>query len=327
MSQIAPAITGPLFQPASTTPGLSPGAEVTPKLAAAPSTTPAVIAAVDHRHHRDRPLTWRDLDPVNFLGIGSMHVLAIAAPFTFSWSGMGIAIALWWLCGGLGICLCYHRLLTHRSFKTPRWFEYVLTTLGVLNWQGGPVQWVGMHRIHHKHSDGEHDPHSPKHGFNWAHILWCVTREPEGMDARGAAKDLQRNPVTAWFDKYHFLPQFVLAGALFGAGWAFGGLPLALSWLVWGVAVRVVFVYHATWFVNSAAHTWGYQSHDTGDGSKNNWWVAILSFGEGWHNNHHACDRAAAHGRKWYEVDLTYYTIKALSWVGLAWDIVPPKGT
>jgi fatty-acid desaturase len=150
-------------------------------------------------------------------------------------------------------------------------------------------------------------------------------KEPPGFQPRDAAKDLQRDPVMVWIDRYHYVPQFALAAALLGIGWLIGGPLMGLSYVVWGVCVRTIFTFHATWFVNSAAHTWGYQSHDTGDDSKNNWWVAVLSFGEGWHNNHHAAQRAAAHGRRWWEVDMTYWTIKAMSWVGLAREIVPVK--
>jgi stearoyl-CoA desaturase (delta-9 desaturase) len=266
------------------------------------------------------------MDPVNTGAITLLHLGAISAFFLpFSWYELGLTAALWWLCGGLGVCLCYHRLLTHRSFKTPKVIEYAFTLLGTACWQGGPIKWVGTHRIHHKHSDDEGDPHSPHHGFNWAHILWCLMKEPAGFQPRDAAKDLQRDPVMVWIDRYHYVPQFALAAALLGLGWLIGGPLMGLSYVVWGVCIRTVFTFHATWFVNSAAHTWGYQSHDTGDDSKNNWWVALLSFGEGWHNNHHAAQRAAAHGRRWWEVDMTYWTIKAMSWVGLAREIVPVK--
>jgi stearoyl-CoA desaturase (delta-9 desaturase) len=254
-----------------------------------------------------------------------LHAGCIAAPFVFSWSGLGIAIAFWWLTGGLGICLCYHRLLTHRSFKTPKWFEYFLTILGTMCWQGGPIKWVGEHRIHHKHSDHDEDPHSPKHGFNWAHALWCVTKCPEGYKPREAAKDLQRDPGLAFIDKHHYIWQFILAGLFMGVGTLVGGWMMGLSWVVWGVCVRTVFTFHATWFVNSAAHTWGYRNYETTDDSRNNWWVALLSFGEGWHNNHHASQRAAAHGRRWFEFDITYLTIRVLGLFGLAREIQAPK--
>ncbi len=255
----------------------------------------------------------------------ALHVVCLAAPFLFSWSTLALTVVLWWLAGGMGVCLCYHRLLTHRSFKTPKWFEYTLTILSTLCWQGGPIKWVGEHRIHHKHSDHEHDPHSPKHGFSWAHALWAVTKSPPGYEPRDAAKDLQRDKVMVWIDRNHALPQFVLMGLLMLVGTLVGGWMLGLAWVVWGVAVRTVFTYHATWLVNSAAHTWGYRTYDTDDDSRNNWWVAIVSFGEGWHNNHHASQRTAAHGQKWYEFDITYQTIRVLKLIGLARDIVPIK--
>ena len=174
-------------------------------------------------------------------------------------------------------------------------------------------------------SDEDHDPHSPKHGFNWAHVLWCMTKNAPGYEPREAARDLQRDKFMRLIDKYHYTWQFLLIAVLFGVGMAFGGWRLGLSWVVYGVAVRTVFTYHATWFVNSAGHTWGYRNYSTGDDSRNNWWVALLAFGEGWHNNHHAAQRSAAHGHKWYEIDFTYWTIRALGLVGLARDIVRPQ--
>lgn len=275
-----------------------------------------------------RGITIRRLDWPVVLGIAGMHVGCVLAPFYFSWSALGVAVVLYWLTGAIGITLCFHRLLTHRSFKTPKWFEYVLTTIGCLAWQGGPVQWVGVHRLHHKHSDDEMDPHTPKHGFTWAHMLWCMHKSPEGRDPKQAAKDLQRDPVQRLLNMYFWVPQVVLVGLVFlaGHGAAKVGLQTSgLSWFLWGVCVRTVVVYHATWFVNSASHTWGYRNYDTNDISTNLWWVALLSFGEGWHNNHHALQRSAAHGLKWYELDPTYWTIRLLGLVGLAKDVVLPK--
>ncbi len=271
-----------------------------------------------------RKLRFRNIDWHTGGGIGILHVGCLFAPFTFTWSGLGLAGFLWWLCGGLGICVCFHRLLTHRSFKTPKIVEYFLTILGTMNWQGSPIKWVGVHRLHHQHSDDEEDPHSPKHGFNWAHVLWCVVKAPSGPSRRDAAKDLQRDPVMRIIDRWHFVPLILLAVGvyflgefLFQAGW---------SWVVWGVCVRTVFTYHATWFVNSAGHTWGYRNFETGDGSKNIWWVSLLSFGEGWHNNHHASQRSARHGMRWWEFDMTYLTIRLMKLVGLARDIIEPTG-
>ena len=272
-----------------------------------------------------RGLVWSQIHWSVVIGIAALHVGCLAAPFTFTWSGLAVMAVLTWMTGGLGITLCYHRLLTHRSFKTPKWFEYVLTSIACMAWQGGPAQWVGVHRIHHAHSDEELDPHSPKHGFTWAHVLWCMHRDGEnGQPGIAAAKDLMRDPVQRWLNNYFVVPQFALVALLVGLGWWIGGWPLAASWVVWGVCVRTVLVYHGTWFVNSASHTWGYRNFDTTDHSTNLWWVAVLSFGEGWHNNHHAQQRSAAHGMRWWEFDLTWQTIKVLRLVGLAWDVVEP---
>ena len=272
---------------------------------------------------------WSIVHWPSFIPIAALHVGCLGVFFTpFSWWLVVMTFFLWWVCGGLGICLCYHRLLTHRSFKTPKAVEYFLTLLGNLNWQGSPIYWVGMHRLHHYHSDGEEDPHSPRHGFTWAHVLWCLTKDPDARDPRLAAKDLERDPVMAVLDRTCYLPQFVLAAALFaigawrwGAGWS---IPHGLAWVVWGVCVRTVLVYHVTWFVNSASHTWGYKNFETTDDSRNTWWVALLGFGEGWHNNHHAQQRSAAHGMRWWELDVTYLTIRLMGLCGLATDIVKP---
>ncbi len=287
---------------------------------------------MSHTHTADSPpVRGIGLRRLNYFVVAVMvliHAVAALAllPSLFSWSGLALCLLFIWISGGLGVTLCYHRLLTHRSFKTPKWFEYFLTTCACLSWQGSPVEWVGMHRLHHKHSDTDHDPHSPQHGFTWAHIFWMLYREIEGLSARDAAKDLLRDPGMRIIDRLYWLPQLILAAGLFAAGWALDGTTLGLSWVVWGVALRTVLVFHTTWFVNSASHTWGYQNYkDTGDHSTNLWWVALLGFGEGWHNNHHAHPRSAAHGLRWFEFDATWLTIRALSWVGLARDIHLPK--
>ena len=275
-----------------------------------------------------RRLTVRCLDWPVVIGIAAVHIGCLFAPFFFSWSGLVVAVVLTWLTGGLGITLCFHRLLTHRSFRTPKWFEYFLTTLGCLACQGGPIQWVGTHRLHHKHSDQVQDPHSPTHGFTWAHVFWCMQKNQGGMPwtAGNAARDLCRDPGMRFFNKWYIVPQLVVVALCYAGGqWAayHGWATSGLSWVIWGVAVRTVFVYHGTWFVNSASHTWGYRNYETNDYSTNLWWVALLSFGEGWHNNHHGEQRAAAHGRRWFEIDITYRTIQLLGLIGLARDIVP----
>ena len=246
-------------------------------------------------------------------------------PSLFSWSGVFIAIGLYWISGGLGITLCYHRLLTHKSFETPKWVRYVLTTFACLTWQGPPKTWVGTHRYHHKHSDDDLDPHSPKHGFTWSHITWVLTKSPDGFDASQFAKDLDKEPFMRFLDTFWWLPQILLMIILGIVGWITQDILLGLSWMVWGGPFRTTLVYHFTWFVNSAAHTWGYRNFQTSDNSRNLWWVALLSWGEGHHNNHHGEPSSAAHGMKWFELDPTYWTINIMSWFGLASNIKRPK--
>ncbi len=286
-------------------------------------------SAHTHGGHPHRGgIQWSNLHWTVIIGIAGIHLLAFLAvlPMFFSWTGLILCVVLFWLTGGVGITLCYHRLLTHRSFKTPKWFEYVLAIIGTLAWQGGPVEWVGVHRLHHKHADTDHDPHSPTHGFTWSHIFWTLHRKLEGISAVDAAKDLQRDAGHRWINRLFFVPQLVLALGLFGLGWLISGWVFGASMVIWGVALRTVLVFHITWFVNSASHTWGYQNYkDTGDQSTNLWWVALLGFGEGWHNNHHAHPRSAAHGLRWFEFDLTYWTIRFLALIGLASDLKMPE--
>ena len=318
------------------TQSLSPNDSVVDAIAApaAPAATPAAEAVKKpglFDPTLDEPrrggIEWRNLDWPVVIAIGGLHLACILAffPQLFSWSALAIMAVMIVVTSPIGITLCYHRLLTHGSFKTPRWFKYVLTVCGCLAWQGGPVTWVGVHRLHHKHSDHDHDPHSPTHGFTWSHIFWTLHKKVEGIWGPDAAKDLLRDKGMALLDKYFYVPQFVLIAVLFGLGTWISDWTLGLGWVIWGVAVRAVFVYHTTWFVNSASHTWGYQNFsDSGDHSTNNWWVALLSFGEGWHNNHHAHPRLATHGLRWYEVDPTAWMIRVLEWVGLAKDVKRP---
>jgi stearoyl-CoA desaturase (delta-9 desaturase) len=259
-----------------------------------------------------------------FLWILALHLGALLAfnPNWFSWSALAVCVLLHWLTGGIGICLTYHRLLTHRSFATrPRWLEYVMTAVGCCASEGGAVGWVADHRRHHAHSDTELDTHSPDRGFGWAHMFWWMTPDitsnhtPEYL--MKWAPDLQRDPVHAWLDKWHFIFPILTGVGLYAAG----GMP----WLVWGFFVRSIFVLHTTWLVNSATHVWGYRSHETRDHSTNLWWVALLTYGEGWHNNHHAFQTSARHGLRWWEVDMTYWAVRLMALCGMAYAIKLPK--
>ncbi len=258
--------------------------------------------------------------------IGFIHAGAFLAPFTFTWSALTVCLGLY-LLTGLGVTMGYHRLLTHRSFQTPKVVEYLLTILGCLANQGGPLAWAATHRVHHARSDAEGDPHSPRDGAWWSHLFWwmCWDKSWDGPAAQQQyAKDLGKDPMHRFLQGCHFLLPLLLAGVLFLLGELWAGVGLA--WVVWGIFVRTTLIYHATWLVNSATHMWGYRSHATNDDSTNLWWVALLSFGEGWHNNHHAFQRSARHGLRWWEFDVTYLMIRLLSYVGLAREIhVPGK--
>lgn len=261
-------------------------------------------------------------------GIVGVHLLAIPALFPqfFTWSGVLICIFLYWLTGWVGITLNYHRQLTHKSFETSNWLRYIFTTIGLLAFQGGPIMWVGNHRLHHKHADTDADPHTPRHGFSWAHILWLFFKRPEGEDPRSVVRDLIADKGIVLLDRLFWVPQAFVTVLLFVIGLLVSDIDTAWSWVFWGTGLRTALVYHVTWFTNSAAHTWGYRNFETKDDSRNLWWVfsAFLLGGEGFHNNHHKYQASATHGMFAWEPDPTYWTIRALELVGLAWNIKKP---
>lgn len=258
--------------------------------------------------------------------IGIIHLGALAAPLTFTWAGLLVMLVLYFLTGCVGICLGYHRLLSHRSFDTYRPIRWLIAWLGGLAGEGSAIHWCANHRIHHARSDHAGDPHSPREGFLWSHMLWCLQRigsaDRRVMHLRWAP-DLVRDPVLRFLDKTFLLWQLVVGFTLAVMGYAVGGGPMSASFVVWGVFVRMVVVLHATWCINSVTHVWGYKTYDNGDDSKNLWWVALITFGEGWHNNHHAYQKAANYGHRWWEFDTTYQVIRLLQAFGLAWSIAP----
>ena len=253
---------------------------------------------------------------MNWITTGTLAVLhagAFAALFYFSWRALAATVFLYWFATGLGISMGYHRLHTHRSYKVPLWLEYLFAICGTLTLEGGPIFWVATHRIHHQKSDQPGDPHSPRDGAWWAHAGWILVGEAKHNNTRLMAKyapDLARHRFYIWLNNYHWVP-LVALGALLAA---LGGLPLVL----WGICVRVVFGLHATWLVNSATHMWGARRFATRDDSRNNWWVALITFGEGWHNNHHAHPTSARHGLAWYEFDPSWIQIRILRALGVA---------
>lgn len=258
-------------------------------------------------------LSWR-----NVLFFSAFHGLALLAPWFFSWSALGTAFFFHWLFGSIGICLGYHRLLTHRSLQVPQWLEYVLATIGAMAMQGGPIFWVAGHRLHHAHTeDEEKDPYSARKGFWWSHMLWLMYPKKEFFDYetyKKYAPELDRDAYYRWLNRYYLLWQIPVAVLLYAlGGWSF---------VIYGVFVRAVVLWHSTWFINSASHLRGYRTFTVDDNSRNLWWAALLTYGEGWHNNHHAHPRIAKAGQRWWEVDMTWWAIQTLKVFGLAKKIV-----
>jgi fatty-acid desaturase len=248
-----------------------------------------------------------------FIFVVIFHIGAVAALFTFSWANLGAAVFFWWLAGSLGIGLGYHRLLTHRGFVVPKWLEYTLSVFGTLALQSGPLSWVTTHRIHHAFTETAKDPHSPRSGTYWAHIGWIFRGTAQNQSwatMQRYCPDFANDRFHQVLNKYYYVPLVVLAVALFAIG--------GLSMVLWGVFLKTVVGWHFTWLVNSATHLWGTRRFETRDDSRNNGLIAALTWGEGWHNNHHAYPRSARHGLTWYEVDINWIQIRILEKLGLA---------
>jgi stearoyl-CoA desaturase (delta-9 desaturase) len=259
------------------------------------------------------------------VGLVVFHLIALLAPWTFTTAGLYAAIALFLLTGQLGISVGYHRLLCHGSFYTFRPLRYLFALLGVLAFQKGPLTWCALHRLHHRHADTERDPQQSHRSLLWSHVLWTVAEPLGGMDVGSATRDLGRDTMFRYMERYFIEVNAVFAAALFLAGWLTGGLSLGISLLVWGFFLRVVVCWHATFLVNSVNHRWGYRNYASRDNSRNTWWVALLSFGEGWHNNHHRYPRCAAHGHRWFEIDSSYAIIRLMEQLRLACKVIHPR--
>ncbi len=265
---------------------------------------------------RGEGLNW-----ITLTTVALFHVGALAAFFFFTWQRLAVMAVFYVLAINVGIGMCYHRLLTHRGYQTPKWVEYVMTIFATLSLQGGPIFWVSTHRVHHQLSDHKGDPHTPREGTWWAHLGWIMFGQALHSQTSVLARyvpDLSRDRFHVWMSKYHWLPLVVSGVALLGGGWLYGGWECGVGMVLWGVVLRVTLGLHATWLVNSATHLWGSRRFETRDDSRNNWWVALFTGGEGWHNNHHAHPVSARHGLKWYEFDPNYWGIWMLSKVGLA---------
>lgn len=285
---------------------------------------------------------WKRINWIYVIPFVTLHLLSLLVfvPWLFSWAGVAAFMVGLYLCGKVGIPICYHRQLTHHSFKTPKWLEHFFVFLAVCSLQETPVAWVAWHRKHHLDSDHREDPHSPLVNFLWSHIGWLcfANRQTETLAFKEKyARDLLKDPWYRWMEKHqwssgaiYFAHALAIFGITFGIGYAISGvtmsaLQLAASVLVWGVIARTVFVWHITWSVNSLSHIWGYRNFETTDDSRNNWFVAMLTGGEGWHNNHHYDQSSATVQFKWWEWDSNFYIIRTLEMVGLATDVIRPR--
>jgi stearoyl-CoA desaturase (delta-9 desaturase) len=283
------------------------------------------------------------IDWLNTLTIGTFHALALLAlmPVFFNWTAVIVAVIAARLFGLIGINIGYHRLLTHRGFKCPKWLEHAFVVVAICCAEDTPARWVAIHRRHHEKSDEQPDPHSPLASFFWGHIGWLLVKNPDlsrlGIYER-YAKDVLRDPFYVALERNLWqlkilliqINVFFFAGLagklLWGGSWA-EAVQFALSIVVWAVFVRTVFVWHQTWAVNSVTHIWGYRNYATDEDSRNNLFIGYLAHGEGWHNNHHADQRSARHGHRWWEFDTTYLTIRLLEKLGLVSDVVEPRHT
>ncbi len=235
----------------------------------------------------------------------------------FSWAGLGLAVALYYV-RMFFVTAVYHRYFSHRAYKTSRWFQFVLAFFGAMSVQKGPLWWGAHHRHHHKFSDTENDLHSPiRHGLLWAHMGWIVSRDHNETQL-DQIRDFAKYPELVWVNRYHYVPVLIYVVGLYAT--------LGFWGFFWGFVVSTVLLWHGTFTINSLSHVFGKRRFETTDDSRNNWLLALITMGEGWHNNHHHYQSTANQGFYWWEIDLSYYILRALSLVGLVWDLrTPPE--
>ncbi len=295
-------------------------------VAASPEASLKAVAASSARNEvrMGRAQTESGLVWITTVFMVIFHLGLIAALFFFSWTNLIVAIVLYIFAINFGIGMGYHRLLVHRGYQVPKAIEYFLAVCGTLSLEGGPIAWVATHRVHHQHSDQEGDPHTPQEGKWWSHVGWIISGRALNTQTTALAHyapDLAKDRFQVWLSKYHWVPLTMLGISLLVAGFLYGGVKAGISLFLWGIFLRVTLGLHATWLVNSATHLYGRRRFDTRDDSRNSWWVALVTGGEGWHNNHHANPVSARHGLAWYEFDPNYYGIWLLKKLGLARNV------
>lgn len=245
-----------------------------------------------------------------------VHVGAVAALVQGATRTGALLCAAVFTLQGFGITAGYHRYFAHRSFRTSRAFQLVLALLGTIAVQKGVLWWVAIHRQHHRHTDGPLDPHSPRDGFAWSHVGWFLSPHFAVTDRR-RVRDLEGHPELVWLDEHFVVPPVVLACVL--------ALAFGATGFLWGFCLPTVLSWHLTYAVNSLGHLRGTRRFATPDDSRNSFVLALLTFGEGWHNNHHRRPGAARQGLRWWEVDLTYCALRVLAAAGVVWDVVEPE--
>ncbi|XP_024972106.1 palmitoyl-monogalactosyldiacylglycerol delta-7 desaturase, chloroplastic-like [Cynara cardunculus var. scolymus] len=262
--------------------------------------------------------TWRSLDIKMALWFLTIHLLTLFAPFTFTWGAFWTAFVGYVLSTMFGISISYHRNLAHRSFKLPKWLEYSFAYIGVQTAQRDPIYWVSIHRYHHQYVDKNKDAHSPIYGLWFSHMGWLFDSSiiMENYQKRSNVEDLKSQSFYRFIKRTYVWHVLGFAAIVY----ALGGFP----YLVWVIGVRLTCTYHVIFMVNSVCHTWRKRSWKSTDLSKNNWWMAILSFGEGWHNNHHAFESSAKFGLEWWQFDFGWCVIRFLEALGLATNVKLP---
>jgi stearoyl-CoA desaturase (delta-9 desaturase) len=258
-------------------------------------------------------MNWMGDVGVPFWLVHAACLLALVSGVT--WSALAVCLALFWL-RMFGVTAGFHRYFSHRSYRTSRPFQFFLAFIGTLSVQKGVLWWAANHRVHHKYSDQEGDIHSPvRNGFYWSHVGWILAPDyDETLYER--IPDMAKYPELRWLNEHYLIPPVALAVLLY----LVGGLP----WLVWGFFISTTVLWHATFTINSLAHVFGSRRYATTDASRNNLWLALLTMGEGWHNNHHRYMNSARQGFFWWEVDASYYVLVVLSWFGIVWDLHQP---
>lgn len=272
----------------------------------------------------------RSIQPSKYIPFMIAHLGCLLVVFTgASWTAVTLAVVLYFvrmfaITGGL------HRYFSHRTYKTSRGFQTVLAFVATSAGQMGPLWWAAHHRDHHRYSDTEDDIHSPqRHGFFWAHMGWVLDPQNDTTKVQ-LVKDWAKYPELVWLNKHFRVPPIALAIFCFSFGWFFGsylGLleTTGLQCLGWGFFISTTALYHATFTINSISHVWGTRSFQTSDSSRNNFLLALITLGEGWHNNHHRFPNSEKHGLRWWQVDITHYIIRLFELSGLVWDVKVAK--